>query len=79
MCYDRWVCPPFDSALLWGSPGYPGGIFDPLNFSKDKLMEQQTKEIKNGAPASAIPWSLNPATSLAGYMLVVPVTLVVWI
>ncbi|MEW5303270.1 MAG: hypothetical protein WDW36_005977 [Sanguina aurantia] len=28
--------------------GYPGGIFDPLNFSKGNLAELQTKEIKNG-------------------------------
>lgn len=28
--------------------GYPGGIFDPLGFSKDNLKELQTKEIKNG-------------------------------
>jgi len=29
-------------------PGYPGGIFDPLGFSKGNLKELQTKEIKNG-------------------------------
>ncbi|KAK9820249.1 hypothetical protein WJX72_008057 [[Myrmecia] bisecta] len=29
-------------------PGYPGGIFDPFNFSKGNLKEMQTKEIKNG-------------------------------
>jgi len=28
--------------------GYPGGIFDPLGFSKGNLKELQTKEIKNG-------------------------------
>ena len=28
--------------------GYPGGIFDPLGFSKANLKELQTKEIKNG-------------------------------
>jgi hypothetical protein len=28
--------------------GYPGGIFDPLGFSKGNLKEVQTKEIKNG-------------------------------
>ncbi|PNH12496.1 Chlorophyll a-b binding protein P4, chloroplastic [Tetrabaena socialis] len=28
--------------------GYPGGIFDPLGFSKGNLKEAQTKEIKNG-------------------------------
>ena len=28
--------------------GYPGGIFDPLNFSKGDMKELQTKEIKNG-------------------------------
>jgi light-harvesting complex I chlorophyll a/b binding protein 4 len=32
--------------------GYPGGIFDPLNFAKGDLKEMQTKEIKNGAPFS---------------------------
>jgi light-harvesting complex I chlorophyll a/b binding protein 4 len=30
------------------TPGYPGGIFDPLGFSKGDLMAAQTKEIKNG-------------------------------
>ena len=29
-------------------PGYPGGIFDPLGFSKGNMKELQTKEIKNG-------------------------------
>ena len=29
-------------------PGYPGGIFDPLGFSKGNFKEAQTKEIKNG-------------------------------
>ena len=29
-------------------PGYPGGIFDPLGFSKGNFKELQTKEIKNG-------------------------------
>ena len=28
--------------------GYPGGIFDPLGFSKGDLKTAQTKEIKNG-------------------------------
>lgn len=28
--------------------GYPGGIFDPLGFSKGNFKELQTKEIKNG-------------------------------
>ena len=28
--------------------GYPGGIFDPLGFSKGNFKEAQTKEIKNG-------------------------------
>jgi hypothetical protein len=28
--------------------GYPGGIFDPMGFSKGNLKELQTKEIKNG-------------------------------
>jgi len=28
--------------------GYPGGIFDPLNFAKGDMKELQTKEIKNG-------------------------------
>ena len=28
--------------------GYPGGIFDPLGFSKGNLKQMQTKEIKNG-------------------------------
>ena len=28
--------------------GYPGGIFDPLNFSKGDMKELKTKEIKNG-------------------------------
>ncbi|KAL6748163.1 chlorophyll a/b-binding protein domain-containing protein [Haematococcus lacustris] len=28
--------------------GYPGGVFDPLGFSKGNLKELQTKEIKNG-------------------------------
>lgn len=28
--------------------GYPGGIFDPMGFSKSNLKEWQTKEIKNG-------------------------------
>lgn len=28
--------------------GYPGGIFDPLGFSKGNLAELKTKEIKNG-------------------------------
>merc|ERR1719240_1400699 len=28
--------------------GYPGGIFDPLSFSKANLDELKTKEIKNG-------------------------------
>ena len=30
------------------SAGYPGGIFDPLGFSKGDLKTAQTKEIKNG-------------------------------
>jgi hypothetical protein len=29
------------------TPGYPGGIFDPLNFSKGNLAELKVKEIKN--------------------------------
>lgn len=29
-------------------PGYPGGIFDPLGFSKSDLKTWQTKEVKNG-------------------------------
>lgn len=29
-------------------PGYPGGIFDPLGFSKGNMKELQTKEVKNG-------------------------------
>ena len=28
--------------------GYPGGVFDPLGFSKSNAKEWQTKEIKNG-------------------------------
>ncbi len=28
--------------------GYPGGVFDPLGFSKGDFKEWQTKEIKNG-------------------------------
>jgi hypothetical protein len=28
--------------------GYPGGVFDPLGFSKGNFKELQTKEIKNG-------------------------------
>ena len=28
--------------------GYPGGIFDPMGFSKGNFKELQTKEIKNG-------------------------------
>lgn len=30
------------------SPGYPGGIFDPLGFSKGNVAEYQLKELKNG-------------------------------
>lgn len=29
-------------------PGYPGGIFDPLGFSKGDFKTLQTKEVKNG-------------------------------
>ncbi len=36
-------------------PGYPGGIFDPLGFSKGgNFKEMQTKEIKNGRLAMIV-------------------------
>jgi light-harvesting complex I chlorophyll a/b binding protein 4 len=28
--------------------GYPGGVFDPLGFSKGDAKQLQTKEVKNG-------------------------------
>lgn len=40
-------------------PGYPGGIFDPLGFSKGNLKELQTKEVKNGR--LAVRWLLERA------------------
>jgi len=30
-----------------GTPGYPGGIFDPMGYSKGNLPEMKVKEIKN--------------------------------
>ncbi|KIZ07395.1 Chlorophyll a-b binding protein [Monoraphidium neglectum] len=58
-------------------PGYPGGIFDPLGFSKGNLKELQTKEIKNGRLAM-IAWigfafqaqttGKGPLASLAGHL-----------
>lgn len=38
--------------------GYPGGIFDPLGFSKGNFKELQTKEIKNGT-ACCVPYLRN--------------------
>jgi len=37
-----------EGALKGTTPGYPGGVFDPLNFSKGNLEELKLKEIKNG-------------------------------
>ncbi|KIZ02809.1 Chlorophyll a-b binding protein [Monoraphidium neglectum] len=58
-------------------PGYPGGIFDPLGFSKGNLKELQTKEIKNGRLAM-IAWigfafqaqttGKGPLASLSGHL-----------
>jgi light-harvesting complex I chlorophyll a/b binding protein 4 len=36
------------NAVPNAEPGYPGGIFDPLGFSKGNMAELKTKEIKNG-------------------------------
>ena len=35
-------------SLPKGEVGYPGGIFDPLGYSKGNLAELKVKEIKNG-------------------------------
>jgi len=35
-------------SLPSNEPGYPGGIFDPLGFSKGNLQSLKLKEIKNG-------------------------------
>eukprot|EP00898_Chlorokybus_atmophyticus_P005543 jgi/Chlat1/5990/Chrsp4S06304 len=41
--------PIFDYALPKGELGYPGGIFDPLGYSKGSNMQElKVKEIKNG-------------------------------
>jgi len=40
--------PIFGSSLPDGAVGYPGGIFDPMGYSKGDLATAQLKEIKNG-------------------------------
>ena len=35
-------------SLPAGEVGYPGGVFDPLGYSKGNLAELKVKEIKNG-------------------------------
>ena len=40
--------PIFGSSLPQGVVGYPGGIFDPMGYSKGDLKTMQLKEIKNG-------------------------------
>lgn len=37
-----------EGALKGTSPGYPGGVFDPMGFSKGNLEELKLKEMKNG-------------------------------
>lgn len=36
------------NSLPENTPGYPGGIFDPLNYSSGDLNSLKVKEIKNG-------------------------------
>ena len=38
----------FEGMLKGTTPGYPGGVFDPMGFSKGNLEELKLKEIKNG-------------------------------
>ena len=37
-----------EGALKGTTPGYPGGVFDPMGFSKGNMEELKLKEIKNG-------------------------------
>jgi hypothetical protein len=42
------LLPPPSPSLPKGEVGYPGGIFDPLGYSKGNMEELKVKEIKNG-------------------------------
>nr|ABD37882.1 light-harvesting chlorophyll-a/b binding protein Lhca4.2 [Mesostigma viride]DAA05926.1 TPA_inf: chloroplast light-harvesting complex I protein precursor Lhca5 [Mesostigma viride] len=60
-----------------GTPGYPGGMFDPLGFSKGNLEESKWKELRNGRLAMVASLGMfiqydatgkSPLTNLADHL-----------